>query len=43
MRQAEHARTIEVTLVPGVGRASTGVLRAVTGRTQLMRQRSHDG
>jgi hypothetical protein len=43
MQQAQLAHTIEGTLAPGVGRTSAGVLQAVTGPTQLMRQRSHDG
>ena len=39
-QQAQGARTSDGTRAPGVGRTAAGVLQAVTGPRQLMRQRS---
>ena len=39
-QQAQDARTSDGTRAPGVGRTAAGVLQAVTGPRQLMRQRS---
>lgn len=39
-QQARDARTSDGTRAPGVGRTAAGVLQAVTGPRQLMRQRS---
>lgn len=42
-QQARDARTSDGTRAPGVGRTAAGVLQAVTGPRQLMRQRSRYG